>query len=692
MNQVNNKSSITLKEMVRIVTEEEKQHNKPFRWKPKLETKQPEKPEEPQTPLPDYTTEQYILARQGASEEERKKNGSVPMCSYLRNMCSIVDKNDKDISPSPVQQEMTPTGIAPLPAQLPAQPPALTGVVLDQVIGNAHFCFVNGMLYKDNQEFMNANVDIREIIQKKNSVELVCDVHVEGKCYRKVVDKGKFTDPGWIIGIPNFYNCCNSKTKFNEAFYTYANSLIRSSSHIQVHKLFTTPGWHILENGQHAYVTPSGAIGYPNGYCRSEYGQKIPVSNPLRQDYIARFLSLFQLTRNEAASAATILLLYTVQSTCYHLFKEAGFPPKYIIYLQGRTNCFKTTIALALTQFENRTTPKYMMKSTAAGLESGFREYVDAVMLIDDLPPLDDSYERKRLEENLELITRNYGDATGKTRNYDFQDKPMEQYKSEGGAIITAEYLTGKQSSRSRYVVLELRQGDVDPDFLWEVSKDVTYISDFIVCFMTYIGKNYPDFVEYIRSQCERLRSELGSRYSHARFAEYHAQLLCTADLICSFIGHTGHYTQQQLEAIYAEMRGCIEVTLQRNQQNLEKFGMQTETLLCNAIPWWIARHPDRILSVKHYKHEANIIFEDEQFYYLEASHLKGVFDEYCKAHGYKGEYTAASLARKLVHLGVAAEFEEGNTKRYNTKLPKHGNTRYVRLDKNALLQNVHPE
>ena len=63
----------------------------------------------------------------------------------------------------------------------------------------------------------------------------------------------------------------------------------------------------------------------------------------------------------------------------------------------------KTSLALAMTQVENKKTPTYTLKATGAGLEAGFRDYKDAVMLIDDLAPTNDTAMERELLLDPEL-------------------------------------------------------------------------------------------------------------------------------------------------------------------------------------------------------------------------------------------------------------------------------------------------
>lgn len=104
--------------------------------------------------------------------------------------------------------------------------------------------------------------------------------------------------------------------------------------------------------------------------------------------------------------------MFAVMSFSYSLLKMADILPKFVLFVNGPRGSYKTSMSLILTQLERTESPKYNLKARAAGLETGYKEYKDAVMLVDDLAPTEELRERNIMQSNLELVVRAFGDGT----------------------------------------------------------------------------------------------------------------------------------------------------------------------------------------------------------------------------------------------------------------------------------------
>lgn len=556
----------------------------------------------------------------------------------------------------------------------------------NQMIEGGHwncgqFSYQDGQLVYGDKPIMNAAVVIQGVIQEEEVAFYDCLICMNQKLLHEKIEVSDFADGNWLKKIPGLVICCG-KRNFQDCIFTYLNMVISNTNMTNaLTEQMKSSGWH-KNNGVWYYVTREGVLGMPNLRIKATAGQNFNVNEIKGDGSIRRFLGMRAVTPK--SPCATIILLYTIQSFCYRLYKEAKMVPKYVLFVHGERGSFKTSLALALTQIENRDAPKFTMKSTGAGLESGFREYVDAVMLIDDLAPGQDRGEKRRLESNLDLLVRSFGDSTGKKRNNDYQKSKKDQYEVNGGAIITGEYTTGVESSLARCLFIGLSNTDVDREMLSRIQKDPSYLTAFLAKFLIYVGNNFDYFVQMIMSQAEMYRSQLSSRFSNARYAEYYAQLLCAVRMLLTYGESNGELSREECGDIEREMVDCIEFVVTNNSRSLKEENPAVR--VCSAIVWAIEQGLYKICDVSTRGNDVNVILEDAEYYYIQQTQVKAMKDEYDKRNGFDSlQYKAPTLAELIVKSGVAIETQEGKTKRNARKLPGHGNIRYMQINKKRL-------
>ncbi len=319
---------------------------------------------------------------------------------------------------------------------------------------DSEFNFYNNILSYNNEPFLNCYIEITGLVIGEKQNYYQCEIYVKGNVFTKNISVSEYSNAKWVNGIPGIA-FLGSKNKSKDLLFIYLQKLVDKFDLSRQIKQYKKPGWQIV-NEKYFYVTPEGVIGDENIKIVSENGQhfRCLVSSP---DSFGKYLSFIECTKS---NVATILILYFSMSLCNSLYRKADFTPKFTVFLHGPRGNFKTSLALALTQIEYSDSPIYTLKATKAGLESGFRSYRDSVMLIDDLAPTQVSSDRKALLSNLEVIVRAFGDGTGVVRNFDYLDKEkaleIDQYKAEGGAVLTGEFFEGCESSLARCLFLPL--------------------------------------------------------------------------------------------------------------------------------------------------------------------------------------------------------------------------------------------
>lgn len=529
----------------------------------------------------------------------------------------------------------------------------------------------------------NAAIQVERLIEGKNS-RYICEVSINGGypvC--KVVPVNKFTDGKWLKEIPCFGVIGGRKG--NELVKEYLNQLVMVFNGERINEI-DKPGW-IPWKRTWCYVTPRGIVGNHSEVVLSMYGQDFGEKNHNAHiGHLREFLEMECLST--CNPAAIIICLYVVLSFLHTLFKEAGVPVKFLLFIHGKGGSMKTSLALAMTQIENRKTPKYTLKSTSAGLETGFRDYKDAVMLIDDLAPTQDLSEQRVLEHNLELMIRSFGDGTGRKRSNDYlkADK-AGQYEAEGGAIITGEYVTGVVSSLARSLFLPLRRSDVDTILLTMIQEDESRLSRFMFHFLSYIGQNSYRYIQFIARQCKIYRKNKQGQYSNQRYAEYYADLKTASDVLLQYGMETHQLNGEQFKSYDSKHEAAISAVINANSRNLSAESPIVQ--LCNAITEAISSGKYLIRSIGNTCGMLDrTILEDSLFYYVPQPFLKRMKEEYDKENGYRSARTASTskyISRLLAEHDVIVPVQEGKDLRYSKKLTGYGNIRYVLMKKDKL-------
>lgn len=589
---------------------------------------------------------------------EKNFDGQSIREAYIVNQ-TISAVSDKSISQSAQQEETVrgqiKTNCPPISAMQPKREQFGFGNMNNPL--NSPNTQNMGML-NDGKAPMNATVQIEKIIHSEVLSKYGCWIMVgRSEPVYKEIPVSKYADGKWLYDIPGFVPYRDRK-----AITIYLNqtiSVFQGAVEYEVRK----PGWKETSGG-FIYVTPQGVIGYSPVVYKSIYGQEFGRYEN-RQDVgiIREFLGMELLTPN--SPVATIICLYLVLSFNHSLFKKAKIPMKFLLFLHGKRATRKTSLASAMTQLEHRTTARYSLRSTSAGLEAGFRIYKDAVMLADDLCPVQSVYEKRALESNVELLTRSFGEGNGKQRNLDYGDKPnLEQYEAEGGAVITGEYITGVESSLSRNLFLALGENDVDLKRLTMLQEDDTLLARFMWGFIDYITKTQAQVLPFIYRSCREYRDSCQNVYSNGRYAEYYAQLQTASDLLLMYGEQTGQIASNEAAQIRQRHMSAIQAVIRDNDRKLVRESPVTQ--LCNAITTAIESGSYPIAG--RYDNPDNLaktILVDDTYFYIPQPMLKDIKDSYDRNNGNSGmSNTTNYLGDLLADNGIIAVFNEGDGKR----------------------------
>ncbi len=556
---------------------------------------------------------------------------------------------------------------------------------------DSEFNFYNNILSYNNEPFLNCYIEITGLVIGEKQNYYQCEIYVKGNVFTKNISVSEYSNAKWVNGIPGIA-FLGSKNKSKDLLFIYLQKLVDKFDLSRQIKQYKKPGWQIV-NEKYFYVTPEGVIGDENIKIVSENGQHFRhlVSSP---DSFGKYLSFIECTKS---NVATILILYFSMSLCNSLYRKADFTPKFTVFLHGPRGNFKTSLALALTQIEYSDSPIYTLKATKAGLESGFRSYRDSVMLIDDLAPTQVSSDRKALLSNLEVIVRAFGDGTGVVRNFDYLDKEkaleIDQYKAEGGAVLTGEFFEGCESSLARCLFLPLDKNNVDLSLLSQLQNHKHIVEDFALTFVsdiTFLIHNTSfDVVSFIKNRGKEIRKLYSNKFSNERYGEYIAQLQVAADLLM-YIARKFQLLSEDTIIYYTKrFSTAIQEVIASNNHTLVV--QSSLTVLCNAILYNLDSENCKTVKLgEPIVNSDNVILYSNEFYYISQKACKLFANEYIKENGINlCKFTSTSVADTLKRASIIDFYQEGKVIRKSKKLPGYGSMRFMEISKAKLNEHI---
>lgn len=497
-----------------------------------------------------------------------------------------------------------------------------------------------------------------------NRIPIVTKVSVE-----------EFRDGKWLKQCPYVTFKCASRKAFGVIFL-YLNDVLEKYAY-KIVTIFETPGWKQI-NGELRYVTPGGVIG-TNYDIKSQFGVEwIPfeVNCDEKMRYL-QFLSMRKLTPDK--QMAPILQLYMIQSVLYTWFESVNATPKYCLFIEGQKGTHKTSLALTMTQFGGLKTPRFTFMSSQAGLEAGFVDYFDAVMLVDDLMPIESGSVKNTIEGNLEFLVRLFGDGTGKMRNLDFCDSGrVRQYRTHGGCVFTGEYYIGCGSSLARMLVLHCDKNDIDIQRLTEYQNHPEILDQFVQSFLSYISKEWIKLVTYMRQYFEDRRRRAYGSFSNPRYGEYYAQLMLAAEILAQYGAALGVIKQEERGNFISEYENIIMQVLHANDKKL----LDEEPVVKIAKAVFEAYDNAEVRQKIFTKN----MIKDDFYYHMTEADLLRCYRCFCSRYGME-DFSCKSrrLIGLLVNAGAVEAEMEGNAKRYATKMPGYGNQRFLHIKKNLI-------
>lgn len=436
----------------------------------------------------------------------------------------------------------------------------------------------------------------------------------------------KFT---WLRNATNGRAFCREKKDYMD-FSLHIHEIIeRDIKNAEKTTLFKTPSWKKILNGHYGYVVDKGIVGTDIQNIRADTDLHFQIDEKMSAfECFKGFKGMENICKNKGISH--YLMVIANKAVISTLFEKAGFPDRNITVLLGTTNTLKTSTALVFSKIFNAQetfSPELTFSSTQGGIETYVSKYADALLFVDDFMPASDRGKQSELNGKLELLCRLYGDRASKKRMSVFSGKDVE-YPVRGSCMITAEHLTGVESSKTRMTCLNFERGDVDKEILWFYQNNPLILPTYLGHFIAFVTQCAPQTISYIREKVPEYRKQLS--FKTARYNDTAAQLMVMVDLMFDYWESSGFLSnaEEQRKIWKNDLLNIIS----KNDRQMEQ--VDVVNLILQALVEEVQNNPTKVKQVEQISpSDAAKIYYDDEFVYISQNDLYLLTKEFCKRY-----------------------------------------------------------
>ena len=440
------------------------------------------------------------------------------------------------------------------------------------------------------------------------------------------------------------------------------NDFREKTSQISVIMCYTDAGWQLI-NGKHIFVHRGCKI------PRAEIMTKLEL--PFYKDYQQKDLeTVWRNSLNLYANyeVATVLSVYSFLGVTYKLFDEAGFPPHFLLFLNGKTGSLKTTISkilyTQLSEEQYRQFPRRLDTDTQTSFE---RALVisgrDTVTLIDDYSPAKTMQKKSEMAGNLETIIRMVGDGSSKSRS----NVELEDCRGEGvkGMVVLTGELRGKGlSSNLRCLYCELEREYVNLDVVTWFQKEKYAYTTLIEHFTNYLSREWITTVSFIKENVENKRRMAEEFLKERRLIDTLVILWIMSEIIGKFLvtycGSSEKVVLNEISLMQKDMVGVVvRSELIANEESPARIFMK-------ALVTMLSSKKIHITSQRLQLVELSVLdgFEDNNYIYLLPDNVYPNVKNWLRMSGVYFGVEMSQLGSILCNEGYAIATPNGTNKK----------------------------
>ena len=390
-----------------------------------------------------------------------------------------------------------------------------------------------------------------------------------------------------------------------------------------------------------------------------------------------------------------ILLAFTFLAPLIEFLRRAQCMPKFVLNIIGRTGTRKSTLAALFLCFFgvfNAGNLPMSFRDTANSIIQNAFALKDVLTCIDDFHPCGKDDER-RLNTTMQAIVRSYGDRTGRGRLRK-DSAPIESRPPLGNAIVTSEFAPDiGESGTARYFLLEIKDGDVNLNYLSDYQKYAEQgvfrramfgYTEWIKKRLLLDKKTEQSFIDTLKNSFRRYRDEVinSGILCHGRVPEMIAQLRIGMKMLTWYLEEYEVITESDSEKIDAEFKEILYRLAKKQSENIQadKPSVVFVKKLYALIDSGRVAVTHKELSIGEEAFPYNFVgIQDEHYLYLNKDIAYRHVKVLCSEQGENFSLTAKALLKTLAEDGLIKTSQGSNTVsvRYAGK-----NRRYMALDK----------
>lgn len=274
-----------------------------------------------------------------------------------------------------------------------------------------------------------------------------------------------------------------------------------------------------------------------------------------------------------------VLIAHVISGLTRAAFQEAGFTPCAVLVVTGESGMLKSHYVPHITQLYNRADGVRVdsrFNSTQRFIEDIISAHDECTVVIDDLHTAAARSIKRNNEITAEEILRRISDDTG--RGHKEGDSSVQK-KFGGNVVFIGEYITGRESTMPRALVIKITK-KIDGVILDQYQrKQPLLVSTFYYYFLQWYVDNFEDIYKWIDERLTQFRMATANSYLHGRLLDTQFYLEISYMLFLEFCKDSGFISEEDALDEYDDFRNQVSKLVHEQQNRYESGKSKAENI-----------------------------------------------------------------------------------------------------------------
>ena len=272
-----------------------------------------------------------------------------------------------------------------------------------------------------------------------------------------------------------------------------------------------------------------------------------------------------------------VLIAHVISGLTRVAFQEAGFTPCAVLVVTGESGMLKSHYVPHITQLYNRADGVRVdsrFNSTQRFIEDIISAHDECTVVIDDLHTAAARSIKRNNEITAEEILRRISDDIG--RGHKEGDSSVQK-KFGGNVVFIGEYITGRESTMPRALVIKLTK-KIDGVILDQYQrKQPLLVSTFYYYFLQWYVDNFEDIYKWIDQRLTQFRKATANSNLHGRLLDTQFYLEISYMLFLEFCKDSGFILEEDALDEYDDFRDQLSKLVHEQQNRYESSKSKAE-------------------------------------------------------------------------------------------------------------------